>query len=122
VLEVIEPGLLTTVQGVGRGGYNSPGIPPAAVFDNFSFRIGNLLVRNRRGGPFLIGGENSEVGLEMTLVGPRLNALDDLSIAITGAGMSPSEEKNIMCTGGIPPIREISSEPSGPNSKMLGSR
>jgi antagonist of KipI len=121
VLEVIEPGLLTTVQGVGRGGYISPGIPPAAAFDNFSFRIRNLFVRNRRDGPFLIGGENSEVGLEMTLVGPRLNTLDDLSIANTGAGMSPSEEKNIMCTG-IPPIREISSEPSGPNSKMAGSR
>ena len=94
MLEVIEPGLLTIVQDVGRPGYISRGIPPSGAFDNFSFRIGNLLVGNRRGGPFLIGEENSEAGLEMTLVGPKLRALDDLVIAITGADMSPMLDGN----------------------------
>ena len=89
MLEVIQPGLQTTVQDIGRTGFISRGIAPAGAFDNFSFRIGNLLVGNQPGSPFLIGGENSEAGLEITLLGPKLRILDDLVIAITGADMSP---------------------------------
>lgn len=89
MLEVIRPGLQTTVQDTGRPGYISRGISPAGAFDNFSFRIGNLLVGNRPGGPFLIEKESCEAGLEITLLGPELKALGDCVIAITGADMSP---------------------------------
>jgi antagonist of KipI len=89
VLKVIQPGLLTTVQDIGRPGYISRGIAPGGAFDNFSFRIGNLLVGNQTGGHSVIFEKNSEAGLEMTLLGPKLEALDDLVIAITGADMSP---------------------------------
>lgn len=85
MLEINQPGLQTTVQDIGRPGYISRGIAPAGAFDNFSFRIGNLLVGNRPGSPLLIGKENCEAGLEMALTGPKLKALDDLLIAITGA-------------------------------------
>ena len=86
-LEVIKPGLLTTIQDIGRQGYISRGIAPAGAFDNFSFRIGNLLVGNQTGGPSIINRENCEAGLEITLTGPELRALDDLVIAITGANI-----------------------------------
>lgn len=89
MLEVIQPGLLTIVQDTGRPRYISRGVSPAGAFDNFSFRIGNLLVGNQANGHFLIAEENVEAGLEMTLAGPKLKALDDLVIAITGADMSP---------------------------------
>jgi len=46
MFEVIEPGLLTTVQDLGRFGWYHIGMPPSGAMDNFSFRVGNLLVGN----------------------------------------------------------------------------
>ena len=47
-IEVIKPGLSTTVQDLGRTGYYHLGIPPSGGLDRFSLRAANLLVGNRR--------------------------------------------------------------------------
>ena len=46
VLRVLAPGLLTTVQDLGRPGYQSRGIPVSGALDPVSFRAANVLVGN----------------------------------------------------------------------------
>ena len=46
VLRVLAPGLLTTVQDLGRPGYQSRGIPVSGALDPISFRAANVLVGN----------------------------------------------------------------------------
>ena len=45
-LSIIRPGLFTTVQDLGRWGYQSRGVPVSGALDWFSHRLANLLVGN----------------------------------------------------------------------------
>jgi antagonist of KipI len=83
VLEVLSPGLLTTVQDLGRFGFGRYGVAPSGALDSFALRIGNLLV----------GNPESEAGLETTLLGLRLRVLSDMRIAVTGADLQPQLNK-----------------------------
>ena len=76
-LAVVEPGLLTTVQDLGRSGYLRYGIPPSGPVDRWAFILANRLV----------GNPDTAAGLECTLIGPKLEALDPCLIAVTGAEM-----------------------------------
>lgn len=78
VFEVIQPGPLTTVQDLGRFGYQQFGVPTSGALDNYAFRIGNILV----------GNDENSASLEITLFGCRLRALQDTKVAITGADMA----------------------------------
>lgn len=78
--EVIEPGILTTIQDGGRFGFSQFGVPPSGALDPFSFRVANLLVYN----------EGNEACLETTLMGLRLKVLHESVIAVTGGDLSPS--------------------------------
>ncbi len=75
MLKILEPGLLTTVQDLGRFGWYHIGMPPAGAMDNFSFRVGNLLV----------GNDENAAGLEITFIGPTLTVTTDAIVAVTGA-------------------------------------
>ncbi len=79
-IEVIEPGLLTTVQDLGRRGFQRFGIPVCGALDTASLRIANILV----------GNPESCAGLEMTGIGPVVRFGLDMQIAITGADFSPT--------------------------------
>lgn len=74
-LRVREAGLLTTVQDLGRPGYQGEGVPVGGAMDPFALRVANLLVGNDPGA----------AGLEITLAGPTLTCERDLLLAITGA-------------------------------------
>ncbi|HEV8673554.1 MAG TPA: biotin-dependent carboxyltransferase family protein [Methylomirabilota bacterium] len=76
-LVVVEPGLLTTVQDLGRPGYQRVGIPPSGPLDRAAFIIANRLVGNPDGA----------AGLELTLRGPRLEVRRPCLVAVTGAAM-----------------------------------
>ena len=78
-LEVVQPGLLTTVQDLGRWGYQRYGVPVCGALDPVSLRIANILV----------GNHDSLAGLEMTGVGPSLRFNEDAVIAIAGAELGP---------------------------------
>ena len=78
-LEVVEPGLLLTVQDLGRPGHEHLGVPRAGAADVRSIVAANDLV----------GNEPGAAGLEATLLGPRLRAIRDISIAIAGASLEP---------------------------------
>jgi biotin-dependent carboxylase-like uncharacterized protein len=78
-IEVLHPGLMTTVQDAGRYGLYNLGFPPSGAMDDFSFRVGNQLV----------GNDDNAAALEATYLGPRLRFADDRIVAVTGAEMSP---------------------------------
>ena len=48
-IEILEAGLLTTVQDKGRYGYQRFGMPVAGAMDVFALRVGNALVGNDEG-------------------------------------------------------------------------
>lgn len=78
VLEVVEPGIFTTIQDLGRKGYFASGIPPSGAMDRFALRMGNLLVKN----PI------DEAGVEMTAIGMKARVLKETVIALAGAQFS----------------------------------
>ncbi len=81
-IEVLDGGLLTTVQDLGRFGYQRYGVPVSGAMDQFALQAANLLVGNRE----------AAAGLEITLLGPRLRFLAPLAIAVTGADLDASIE------------------------------
>ncbi|HWZ68359.1 MAG TPA: allophanate hydrolase, partial [Stellaceae bacterium] len=52
-LKVLAPGLHTTVQDLGRPGYQAIGVPVSGALDGFSLRLANALVGNFSGSPAL---------------------------------------------------------------------
>jgi antagonist of KipI len=90
VLEVVKPGVLTTVQDLGRPGYLADGIPPSGAFDGAALKLANLLVGNPVGDHVLVGEDPGAAGLEITLRGPELRVLRDTVIAVTGADIRPA--------------------------------
>ena len=76
---VVEPGLFTTVQDLGRPNALSAGVPAGGAMDRFAHSAANLLVGNDPG----------LATLECTLSGPHLLAERTCLIAITGADFDP---------------------------------
>lgn len=81
-LLVESPGLLTTVQDLGRPGYGAEGVSASGAADPVALRLGNLLVENDPGAP----------GLELTLVGGSFVFPDGAVIALTGADLGATVE------------------------------
>jgi len=79
VLRVVEPGLFTTVQDLGRLGAIAGGVPPGGAMDRFAHRAANLLV----------GNAPQDATLECALSGPHLAAEEACLIAVTGADFDP---------------------------------
>jgi biotin-dependent carboxylase-like uncharacterized protein len=75
VIEVQAPGLLTTVQDLGREGFGPLGVSPSGAADAVALRIGNRLV----------GNEEGAAGLEMTLHGGSFQFPMGAVIALTGS-------------------------------------
>jgi biotin-dependent carboxylase-like uncharacterized protein len=80
MIDVREPGLVTTVQDTGRYGQYHIGMPPSGAMDQFAHKVANYLVGNDEDAPTL----------EMTYQGAELAFEEDSLIAVTGADMSPT--------------------------------
>jgi len=78
-LKVVTPGLLTTVQDVGRPKFQQSGMGVSGVMDRYSQRCANLLV----------GNAPDEAVLEATLLGPALEFRGESVIAVTGGAVQP---------------------------------
>lgn len=74
-IEVLSPGLLTTVQDLGREGFGPLGVSPSGAADPFALRIGNRLVGNVEGA----------AALEMTLLGGTFAFSGGAVAALTGS-------------------------------------
>lgn len=76
-LDVVEGGLLTTVQDAGRPDWLHRGVPRSGPADATSFAIANLLA----------GNEPGAAALEMTLTGPTLVVAAPITIGLAGADL-----------------------------------
>lgn len=78
-LEILKPGLATTVQDLGRPGYYHLGIPLSGGMDRFALEVANLLV----------GNEPGDAVLEAVFLGPEIRFTADAVVAVTGAHLPP---------------------------------
>ena len=76
-VKVLHPGLLTTIQDLGRYGSQRYGVIVGGAMDSYSLRVANLLV----------GNEEGEGALEITLFGTTLLFEKERLIAITGGDL-----------------------------------
>ncbi len=78
-VEVLQPGLFSSIQDLGRTGFLEFGVPLSGPMDPFASGMANLLLQNS---------PNAAV-LEMTQLGPKLKFSSATQIVITGAHLSP---------------------------------
>jgi biotin-dependent carboxylase-like uncharacterized protein len=74
-IEILEPGLATSIQDQGRPGYYSVGIPPSGALDLYSAALANILVGNPLGSAVM----------EATYLGPKIRFTGPAVVAVTGA-------------------------------------
>lgn len=74
-IDVIKPGLATSVQDKGRPGFYHLGIPLSGALDQQSYQLAN----------WLVGNEDGAAVLECTLMGPELSFDAPAVLAVTGA-------------------------------------
>lgn len=80
MIEVLNPGLLTTVQDEGRFGYQAYGMPVAGAMDGYAYAVANILAGNAAGA----------AALEMTIAGGAYLFREGAYVSICGADMGAS--------------------------------
>lgn len=75
MMTVLSPGIMASVQDLGRLGYRHLGVGQAGAMDAMALRIGNMLV----------GNPEDAAAIEITLGGFRVRFLHDTVFALTGA-------------------------------------
>ena len=78
-VNVIAPGLSTTVQDLGRPGYYHLGIPISGGMDRYALRAANMLVGNDEGAAVL----------EAVFLGPELEFTAPANVAVSGGDLPP---------------------------------
>jgi len=79
-LKVLRAGVLTTVQDLGRQGWQRYGVPVGGVMDEMSHRVANLLV----------GNAETEATLEMTIIGALIEFTEETLFALCGGDFQPT--------------------------------
>jgi len=77
-IAVISPGMLSTVQDLGRPDYLIYGVSACGAMDSYALRLANLLV----------GNDEDDAAIEITLLGPKLRFLCEGVFAVTGGDLS----------------------------------
>jgi antagonist of KipI len=95
VIQVQTPGLLTTVQDLGRDGFGPIGVSPSGAADPISLRLGNRLVAN----------VESAAGLEMMLLGGTFFFPEGAILALTGSDFGATLDDAALDTGTSVEIR-----------------
>ena len=83
-IRIIQPGILTTIQDLGRYGFQQYGVPISGAMDSYSLKLANILV----------GNDINEACLEITMIGPSIEFNHNTAIAITGANITPKVNGN----------------------------
>ena len=74
-LEILSPGLMTTVQDDGRYGYQAYGVSPAGPMDARAFHLADLLA----------GNPQNTAALELCVTGPEIRVNTNTTVALCGA-------------------------------------
>ncbi len=75
---ILLPGALTTVQDLGRTGWQYCGVSVGGAMDPFAATVANILA----------GNNPKDAVLEITLLGPQIKILQDTTIAVAGADLA----------------------------------
>lgn len=78
-IEVLQPGLFSTIQDRGRVGYMKFGVPISGAMDSYAAKMANLLLNNQR----------EAAVLEITQMGPKLKFHGACRISLCGADLLP---------------------------------
>jgi len=78
-IKIINPGLLSTIQDIGRIGYQEAGFSTSGALDQRALQIANILVNNSK----------DEAVIEMTLMGATMEFETSNVIAVTGGDLNP---------------------------------
>lgn len=78
-IEVMQPGLFSTIQDFGRRGFQKYGVPLSGVMDRIALKTANLILQNQA----------DAAVMEITQMGPKLKFSAATKIAICGAYLSP---------------------------------
>lgn len=76
-IKIVNGGFLTTIQDMGRYGYQETGMSVSGVMDTRSAAIANILVGNRP----------EEAVMEITMMGPMIEFTESNFIALTGGDL-----------------------------------
>lgn len=79
-ISVLNPGLQSTIQDLGRHGYQKYGVIVSGAMDVYAMKIANIAV----------GNDENEGVLEITMIGPSLELEKGALISITGGNISPT--------------------------------
>jgi len=115
LLEVLEPGILTTIQDAGRPEWTHLGVPVSGACDPWSLAVANLLVDSDPGA----------AAVEMTLVAPTVAVVESGVVAIAGAdlGGRVRETGRRLLPGHVHRLEASTTlEFSGPVDPTIGSR
>ncbi|HXB44931.1 MAG TPA: biotin-dependent carboxyltransferase family protein [Puia sp.] len=85
-LTIIKPGLLDTIQDLGRYGYSHWGINPGGAMDRYASQVANILVGNKV----------DQALIEIHFPGPQILINQNALIAITGADFSPMLNEQVL--------------------------
>src|SRR5205085_8698370 len=91
-IHILRPGLLMTVQDVGRHGHQHVGLCPGGAMDPIALALANALVGNEQGA----------AALEITVLGPDLQFDRDTLVALVGADFEAEMPLNrpVLIAGG----------------------
>lgn len=78
-IEVLQPGLFSSVQDFGRFGFKKYGVPVSGAMDSYASKTANLILKN----------PVDAAVLEITQMGPKLRFSAATQIALSGADLSP---------------------------------
>ncbi len=88
-IQVLAPGLQTTVQDLGREGFGPIGVSSSGAADPISLRLGNRLVGNNEGA----------TGLEMMLLGGTFIFPEGAVVALTGSDFGATLDDECLAMG-----------------------
>ncbi len=86
MINVLQKGFYSTIQDLGRFGYQDYGVPYSGALDKQAAIVANTLLGNH---------ENDAV-LEITMTGPKLKFECDTLICLSGANMNPQINKQLI--------------------------
>jgi biotin-dependent carboxylase-like uncharacterized protein len=91
VFRVVKPGFFSSMQDFGRFGFQRFGVPVSGAMDKYAFVCANALV----------GNATNEACLEVTILGPELEVLNPVQVAVAGANFS------VFVDGEVAPMWEM---------------
>ena len=86
MLEILQSGLYSSIQDLGRFGFRNYGVPVSGVMDEYHAKLANLI----------LGNDQNAAVLEMTLQGASMIFHEPTQIVICGADLSPKLNRTLL--------------------------